>query len=664
MTLPLVAIGVFLGGGLLALLAGRFPRASTASGAGGAIVGGVLGLYAALDALVFGTTASLRLPWDVPYGSFSIAIDPLSALFAVPVFGLTALAAFQGIPSLLAASDRRSVGPPWFFFNLMAAGLAMVVLARNGVLFLVAWEVMALASYFLVTIEHRRAEVREAGRTYLIATHLGTASLLAMFALMGRHAGSLDFDAIAGNVPAEAAGVLFLLAVVGFGTKAGFAPFHVWLPEAYPAAPSFVAAVMSGAMSKVGLYGLFRTLTLLPDASAWWAWTLIGLGIGSGLWGILHAMAQGDYKRLLAFSGVENVGIVAMGMGVGLLGVASKAPVLAVLGFAGALFHVLNHATFKGLLFLSAGVIEATAGTREIDLLGGLSRRMPAVSAATLIGSAAIMGLPPLNGFAGEFLIFSGAFRTEMVLGSPSSALALAVIGALALIGGLAAVTFTKSFGIVFLGSPRTERAATASRPHPMMAAPMFVLAAACVLVGLASDRVVGVILPAVAPLVGMDPRAIPAIVRESVEPLWSVNLASALLAWLVVTLAIVRGLLLAGRDVTASSTWGCGYQGATARMQYTGSSFVEPAIKFFAPFLKSRESLASTTGVFPGEGSFSAETRDVSKDALYRPAFAAVGRTLARLRWVQGGRVHVYVLYIGLTIVALLVWYLGVSAR
>jgi formate hydrogenlyase subunit 3/multisubunit Na+/H+ antiporter MnhD subunit len=282
------------------------------------------------------------------------------------------------------------------FFNLLLASMLLVVTARNGVLFLVSWEIMSLSSFFLVMFEDEKPGVREAGWTYLVTTHLGTALLLAMFVLLGRNSGSLDFDAL--SAPEAIAGVVFLLGLIGFGTKAGLMPLHVWLPEAHPVAPSYVSAVMSGVMIKMGIYGLLRTLTWLGEPPAWWGWTLLVLGVVSGVLGVLYALAQHDLKRLLAYHSVENIGIIAMALGVGLLGVHYRIPAMAALGFTGGLLHVVNHALFKSLLFLGAGSVLHATGVGDLDRLGGLLKRMPITGTTFLIGAAAICGLPPLNG--------------------------------------------------------------------------------------------------------------------------------------------------------------------------------------------------------------------------------------------------------------------------
>ncbi|HYL80989.1 MAG TPA: proton-conducting transporter membrane subunit, partial [Candidatus Acidoferrum sp.] len=502
MQLFLIGVGLMALGGVAALAAGRSGRWATVFGAGGAVAGCLLALGPALAALLGAPGQSLRLAWNMPGGTFFLGLDALSGLFLAPMLLLSALAAVYGTEYLSAFRAQKSLGAAWFCFDLLLVSMAVVLTAKNSVLFLVAWETMALASFFLVTFEHERAEVREAGWTYMIATHLGTAFLLAMFLLLARAAGSFDFDRFVAAAVAVPGGVglVFVLAVIGFGTKAGFMPFHVWLPEAHPAAPSHVSAVMSGVMIKTGIYGLVRILTLLGPPQTWWGWLLVGIGVTSGILGVLFALAQHDLKRLLAYHSVENIGIIALGLGLGTLGMATGRPALAVLGFGGGLLHVLNHALFKGLLFLGAGSVLHGAGTREIDHLGGLQKRMPWTGACFLVGAAAISGLPPLNGFVSEFLIYLGAFSGttdsagEAVLLIP----AVVIIGSLALIGGFATACFTKAFGIVFLGEPRSPHAAHAHEAGLAMRLPMVALAVGCAAVGLFPFLAIRAMAPAV----------------------------------------------------------------------------------------------------------------------------------------------------------------------
>ena len=652
----LVAVVLLVLGGLAALLASRAPRVATALGAGAAVLGGALGFAAALDALVHGGLSSASLPWGA-YGALSVGLDPLSAFFLLPILGLSVLAAVYGAEYLQPRREGGLAGLPWLWFDLLVASMVVVVLARHALLFLVAWEVMSIASFFLVIHDHERDSVRDAGWVYLVATHLGTAFLVVLFLSMGHAGGSLDFADLgraAALAPASAS-VWFLLAVVGFGTKAGFVPFHVWLPEAHPAAPSHVSAVMSGVMIKTGIYGLVRMVSLLGTPPAWWGWLLVGVGVTSGVLGVLFALAQHDLKRLLAYHSVENIGIIALGLGLGLLGWSTGDRFLAAVGLAGGLLHVLNHAVFKGLLFLGAGAVRHATGTLDLEHLGGLSRRMPRTALGFLVGSAAICGLPPLNGFASEFLVYVGAFHGATTPGAELAAPSLAVLAGLALIGGLAAACFAKAYGVVFLGEPRSP--VPAHDPGWRMQLPMLVLALACVALGLGAPLVLPVLSPVVAVVTGASPDgALPAVAAPAAW-LGTASLVSLGLLALIAGLALVRRRLLAGRDVRQAVTWDCGYVAPTARMQYTASSFAQPLLRVFQVALRVRGQGSVSTALFPAAASLETHTPDVAREKLFHPLYQGLTDLVARVRALQQGRVQVYVLYIVITISVLLLW-------
>lgn len=659
MFLTLSAMGILCFFGLISLLARGNPRLSNALGAGGAILGCLIGLVPASGILWTGKAQEIRCAWSVPYGSFFVRVDSLSALFLIPIFTLCGLSALYGYEYMRSCKDRQRLGEFWFFFNILAASMAMVATAANAVLFLTAWELMALSSFFLVTFENEKESVRSAGWTYLAAMHLGTAFVAVLFLLLGRQTGggALDFDQFvaARAQVAPIADLVFILAVVGFGAKAGFIPFHVWLPEAHPAAPSHVSAVMSGVMIKTGVYGLLRTITFLGPPAQWWGWLLIGIGLVSGILGVLFALAQHDLKRLLAYHSVENIGIITLGLGLGLLGVAEHAPALAVLGFGGGLLHVINHAFFKGLLFLGAGSVLHAIGTLEIDLLGGLIKRMPWTAATFLAGAVAICGLPPLNGFISEFLIYAGAYRAT---GEPSlGAAGAAIIIGLALIGGLAAACFTKAFGIVFLGEPRSESAAKGHEAGWAMRIPMLVLASGCALIGLFAPRVVGLTSGAVAIVTGLSATAVQSQVSAIMSPLASVVLVAGLFVLTVALLAGARVWVLAGRPVQRSCTWDCGYAKPAASMQYTASSFAQPLTRMFDSFLRTKVKFDRPEGLFPGPARFHTQTGDIFQQGFYRPIFLGVQWLALRLRFLQAGRMQLYILYIALTLFILLIW-------
>ncbi|HET6420995.1 MAG TPA: proton-conducting transporter membrane subunit [Geobacteraceae bacterium] len=661
-SIVLISVSIMLLGGLAALFARNSFFWSTALGAGGAIAGCVAGLVPAM-LVTLGTPAEyMRLSWDVPYGTFYLGLDPLSAFFLLPTLGLCALAALYGGGYLQAWRGRKALGAHWFFFNLLAASMVMVIVARNGVLFLMCWEVMSLASFFLVTFENEKESVRDAGWIYLVATHLGTAFLLVLFVLMGRETGAMDFGRpgmLAGLAP-SVAGLMFMLALIGFGTKAGLMPLHVWLPEAHPAAPSHVSAVMSGVMIKTGIYGILRVLTFLGPPPAWWGWLLVAAGVSSGILGVLFALAQHDLKRLLAYHSVENIGIITLGIGVGVLGMQAGSRTMVVLGFGGALLHVINHAVFKGLLFLGAGAVQHATGTLEIDHLGGLLKRMPWTGATFLIGAAAISGLPPLNGFVSEFLIYLGAFHGGTAYGLTTALSALATIAALALIGGLAAACFAKAFGIVFLGEPRGGHAIHAHEAGPAMTAPMVLLAAGCLVIGLSGPWIINAMAPVLVAASGLPPGAVRENLSQAVGPLSYVVTGCVVLLTLVATLSFIRRRLLASREKAISFTWDCGYATPTPRMQYTASSFAQPLIGMFRNFLPVRRRFSPPEGLFPAVSAFMTETPDIFREGIFRPAFAALSHGLSRVKWLQHGRVQLYILYIVITLLALLVWKIG----
>lgn len=656
MSLFLWGLVIIFFSGLASLISGRRAGLSSFVGAAGAVAGSITAIIPAFKVLLSGVTESVRFNWNIPSGSFFIQIDALSAFFLIPIMGLSAVSAIYGAEYLYAYRDRKNLGAAWFFYNLLLTGMALVVVARNGLLFLLAWEIMSLASFFLVTFEYEKKTVCQAGLVYLIAMHIGTAFLVVFFILLGHQADSLDFDKISG-ISSSLGNILFLLAIVGFGTKAGFMPLHVWLPYAHPAAPSHVSAVMSGVMIKTGIYGLVRTFILLGAPPAWWCWLLVLIGSVSGVLGVLFALAQHDLKRLLAYHSVENIGIITIGLGVGLLGINMNSPAVAVLGFAGGLFHVINHAVFKGLLFLGAGSILHSCKTGRIDILGGVIKRMPWTAFTFLIGSIAICGLPPLNGFASEFLIYLGAFKNSIGGGLESVIFALIVIGSLALIGGLALACFAKAFGVIFLGLPRSEEAQQAHEVGPGMKFAMTTLAALCVLLGMLSPLVIKSAENVVLAITSLPVSNARAELASAESVLRNLVFASLIFLVMICGFAVLRKLLLRGRSVRQAVTWDCGYARPGARMQYTATSFAQPLTDLFSSLLRTRKDISHSEGCFPCQSTFHTDTPDIGEKYLYQPVFRWISSAASKFRWLQHGRLQIYVLYIALTLLILLIW-------
>lgn len=658
----LVAFLLIAFGGVGAFVARDSERLANRLGFWSCAAGCLLGLFPALHGLIGGTQSALRWDWSVPGGSLSFGVDALSALFLVPVFVLSLLGAIYGIGYRAQEPGRKPAGTHWLFYNILVASMAAVVTARNGLLFLMVWEIMALASFFLVTTHDERRSVRDAGWVYLVATHLGTAFLFGLFVVLGQRSGSLDFDAfsVGGPLSPGMAAAAFLLAVAGFGAKAGFVPFHVWLPEAHPAAPSHVSALMSGVMIKTGLYGLMRTITFLGPPPAWWGWLLLVLGLTCALYGIVFALVQHELKRLLAYSSVENVGIITVGLGVGLLGLSRDLPQVAALGLAGALLHTINHAFLKGLLFFGAGSVLHATGTGRIDRLGGLMKQMPKSGLLFGLGSAAICGLPPLNGFVGEFLVLVASLEGANVRTVGVAVPLLGAVAGLALVSGLAAAAFSKAFGIVYLGEPRSAAAASSHESGALMLHPQMVLAGFCVMAGLLAPVALLAIRPAVAVLAGDASSTVLNSTTEGVEVLWRMTLLACVFLAAAVGLARFRRRLLRGRPVARTVTWDCGYAAPTSRMSYTGSSYVQPLAEVFRTMHRTRKLLEMADEYFPRGGHLTTTSPDTVHLRVYTPLFRALVNGLGRFRKLQHGNLHLYILYVAVALLVLLIWKVG----
>ncbi|MDK9701352.1 MAG: proton-conducting transporter membrane subunit [bacterium] len=661
MNLLLVALTFIAAGGFGAFVTQTTPKLSNGFGLGGAITGSALGL---LSAILFLTSPlpveSVRLPWSVPYGSFYIELDALSAFFLLPIFLLTGLSAVYGARYLWEPKNEKRLGSHWLFFCLLAVSMVMVAVSRNAILFLVAWEVMALSSFFLVTMDDEKESVQQAGWTYLVSTHLGTMVLFFFFILIGHKSGSLDFDhfAIAESNLYPHANLLFSLALIGFGSKAGMIPLHIWLPEAHPAAPSHVSALMSGVMIKTGIYGILRTLTWLGHPPVGWALTMIIIGSVSGVIGVLMALSQRDLKRVLAYSSVENIGIIFLGIGIGILGQATGTPAMTILGYGGALWHILNHSIFKGLLFFGAGSVLHGAKTLDLEQTGGLLKRMPWTGIPFLIGAVAISGLPPLNGFISEFMIFLGAFHGIQMLDALGAIPAILTIIALASIGGLSVACFTRTFGTLFLGHPRSSQASQAHEVKQAMRLPMVILATLCVVIGLSAPLTLVVVKPVLVSFTNDISTTGYLKLLSHVQPLLLRMLIITLLfAVIFATIYGLRKYFLSRKVASDSVTWDCGYVQPTSRMQYTASSFAQPITNLTSGVTRLQVHCKKPEGLFPTDGSFESESPDGIKEGFWSPVFKSTEWFLLRFRWIQMGSIHLYILYIAITLSALLIW-------
>jgi hydrogenase-4 component B len=617
------------------------------------LLGSVLGATATVAALAAPAPPALNLKWTVPGGAFALALDGVSACFLLPLFLVSAMGAVYGLGYWPQTGQPATGRRLRLFYGLLAGSLALVMTARNGLFFLVVWEVMALAGFFLITAEEHKEEARRAGFIYLVATHTGTLALFVLFVLLDGATGSLAFPA-AGTLhaPVAVATAIFLLALVGFGFKAGLMPLHVWLPEAHAAAPSHISAIMSGVMIKAGIYGLVRVTGFFDVVPPWWGWLILLSGAFSGVMGVAFAIAQHDIKRLLAYHSVENIGIIALGLGTALIGRSYHLPLLEVLGLSGALLHVINHGLFKSLLFLGAGSVIHATGTREIDHYGGLLRRLPWTGLLFLGGAVAISGLPPLNGFVSEWLIYLGLLKSAA---SDSLVVGLVVFAApvLALIGALALACFVKVFGATFLGMGRTASAGKAHEAPRSMLLPMGTLAAACLLIGLFPVEVLPLLRRAAFDWRGGT--ALPAGLITATAPVAAITGTAFFFLLLLGAAALWLGWK-ARRGAASGPTWGCGYAFPGARMQYTSSSFAATLVDLFRWGLRPESHGGEVEEALPDPTEFSSHTPDTVLDRLALPLLQGAGRLCTWLRArLQHGIIGIYLMYTALALFALL---------
>ena len=588
-----------------------------------------------------------------------VRCDPLAGLF------LVALGAAGAASSLFAIGytargdsdiDRAAAAYPVFL-----ASLVLVFGAADAFAFLFAWELMALSSTLLVVGRRPSAEVARAGYLYLVLTHLATAALIVAFAILTSAAGSTSFGAFgqaAVRMSPAARDVVFLLLLAGFGTKAGAIPLHVWLPRAHPVAPSHVSALMSGVMIKAGIYGIVRFgLEFLGPGPEWWGLLVLGIGVISAVLGVLYALMEHDLKRLLAFHSIENIGIILIGLGVAMVASADGVTVLAAVALTAALFHTLNHALFKSVLFLAAGSIQSAVGSRDLNALGGLARAMPVTALAFGIGAAAISGLPPLNGFASEWLTFQGLIGAggEEALSLVARSGALLGVAGLGLTAALAVACFVKATGMTFLALPRSPAAAGARETVRTMGVAMGGLAVACIGVGLAAGTVSGVIATIAGGLLGHEPSS----ATGAFAPVVGIDAvyAAGPLAVLFVAVASVTWLVGVRRTVRRAPTWTGGIV-PEAAFEYTATSYAKLIRLYYGPVLRpAREvSVELHPGTpFPRTVRYQGEVSHVIDERLYKPLHRAAVAAAQLVRRLQSGSLQAYLAYAVAALVVLL---------
>jgi hydrogenase-4 component B len=666
-TLHPLALAFHAAGVALALALRRRPAACRWAAFLASVAGSLSSLGVGASVLATGRTVSGALFANAAAGAtVGYAIAPLAAWFLVTLALLAVPVALYSVGYLAHAIPAGRTAFVAVAFNVLLASVESVFAARGVLDFLVAWELMSLATAALVATRHESPASRRSAFLYLAMSHVATGCLVAAFFRLASTSGSLALaDVFAVAAPETERSLLFVLFFVGFGVKAGVVPLHVWLPEAHPAAPSSISALMSGGLVNAGLYGIVRVgLGGLGRPEPSWGMGVLVLGAVSALFGVLYALGENDLKRLLAFSTIENGGIALMGFGAGMLGLAAGRPAIGALGLVAGLYHVLNHAAFKGLLFLGAGAVVEATGTRRIEEMGGLAQRMPSTAALFLVGSLAIAGLPVLNGFASEWLVFQ-----SLLGGFPSAERLTRVVlplgGALlALTSALAAACFVKAFALTFLARPRSRAAEEAAEAHPLLLAPQALLAVACVALGVFPGAVVAVLTTVSSSMRGLRPPAELAGSLAGVSvgtPVFDHLSPPILVPGALLAIGLAFGLArLAARRPRRVPTWGCGGE-LTAETEYTSTAFAKPVVMVFRGIYRPTREVSTVEAApyFPSEVRYRSQLGAPFERLVYGPAMRAVLAAAARLRVIQAGSLHAYLAYV-LALAVVLLWWLG----
>lgn len=642
----------------------------------GLVAGSAGGTAAVLFLLSGSSPANFEL-WSslIPYLPLTVTLDPLASFFILVLSVIAIAISLYSFGYAKAYYGHKSVAALGGFYNALLLSTTLVFLAGNAFLFLIAWEIMALAAYCLVSFEHEKAESRNAAVLYFIMSHVGTGCLFLGFLLLFQAAGGTSpdsysfaqFHSLGETLSPGRRDAAFVLFLIGFGVKAGILPFHIWLPEAHPVAPSNISALLSGVLIKTGIYGLVRVLfDFMGSPPNWWGVTVLTVGTVSAVLGVLYALMEHDLKRLLAYHSIENIGIILMGLGASLMFLNSGRPVLAVLALVAGLYHTLNHAIFKALLFLGAGSVLHGTGTRNMEEMGGLIRRMPTTALFFLLGAIAISALPPLNGFVSEWLTYQSLLQG---FGTTDSLVRLMfpLSGAmLALTGALAAACFVKAFGITFLAQPRSEAARQAREGTPTMLGGMGILSAACIFLGLFPGVFLTLLGPVTRQLLALGlPEHLTlsnGLILGNTHPSGGTISPLGMLLMGICLIPIplaLRWYFGWGTKVRIGPTWDCGLRGLTPQMEYSATGFSKPIRMVFKALFRPRREVQREydySPYFARTLRFESHVEEPFVTRIYRPLNRAIVRLSRRMRALQAGSIQAYLIYIFLTLLVLLI--------
>ncbi len=582
-------------------------------------------------------------------GDMLIRVDQLSAWFILIINFTCITGVFYGSGYLKAYDNSaKKLSMHWILFILFQLSMVWVCMIQHGLMFLIAWEIMSLSSMMLVIFDSHNPKTLKDGINYLVQMHISVVFLTIGFIWVYFQTGSFSFDAFSTYFGLNSNIWLFLVFFVGFGLKAGFIPLHSWLPHAHPAAPSHVSGVMSGVIVKLGIYGIFRVASYLRSDNLMLGEILITISVLTGLYGILNAAVHRDFKKMLAYCTIENIGIIGIGIGIGLIGLGNHVPILYYLGFGGALLHVLNHSLFKSLLFYSAGSVYQQTHTRDMEKLGGLIKSMPRTAVIFLIGAIAIGGMPPFNGFISEFLIYSGLIEGIKLHDMTQITMMVLTFAGLSIIGGLSVLTFTKTFGTIFLG---TQRQPLQHKPHEvssLMLIPQYVIIVAMLSVAIFPRiylEVIGNILS------GLTKSTIipqPVEFAGYISTMQSISLYSLLFICTIAVFWGIRMLALVGKSQVVGATWGCGYTAGTSKIQYTAKSFSKSLGKTFDFIVIERKQYEELKAgeIFPKEKKYTSHYHDFFEFRFIRIITNRLIYSANYFKFIQNGRIQSYVLY------------------
>ena len=634
-----------------------------------AAAAGLAGVIYSLMILIGGRGLAFEFSALPFVGSLSFVIDSLAAFFIFVISFISIPASIFAVRYVEEFSDKKRISFLGFFYNLFLLAMILVVSVHNAFYFLIFWEMMSLTSYFLVVFEHEKQAARRAGIVYLVMTHIGTAFIAASFWLLFGHSGSFafhDFQLNAGTLPPALKNAIFLTALIGFGTKAGIIPFHIWLPQAHPQAPSHVSALMSGVMIKTAIYALIRFIfTFMGDIPWWWGGIVLGLAIISTILGVLYALMEHDLKRLLAFHSIENIGIILLGFGMSIIFVSNGQPLYASFALIAALYHVLNHASFKGLLFLGAGAVLSKTHTRNMEELGGLIKKMPWTAACFLIGSVAISALPPLNGFLSEWMIFLAVLSGYQCPGLAIHFFAPVLAALLGFAGALAAACFVKAFGICFLGESRSDHAKKAAEVSQSMKLAMEILAASCLGFALLAPGIVfllgktaGTLIKAETNVSMFTPNGF-LISLADVGQIPPFLMGGILIGGSLILFVFLK--LTGNREIKIGPSWDCGLPKLEPKMQYTATGYSKPLRRIFSfLYQPTRRVELEDEGheILRTAQRFESETVHIFEEWIYKPLSQFMLLASKKAKLIQTGHIQLYLSYIFFTLLLLLIYW------